>query len=180
MEEPRRGRQARAFAPEQADPQPLTQLRLSPPAIWNPEGETEEGSLFLSQGWEASREKARPMDHVHSSPGQCLLTPEWKRAPGVSWQPLFLPSFSMTHPLQGKSQSFSTHEKDRGKHSMGKGTRRMLLACLIPEAHPWVSASWLAVGNGTCFPSCRTVTLLQHQWGIRRRAPQPHETSVHP
>lgn len=68
-----------------------------------------------------------------------------------------------------ENQYFSTHQtKDRDKHFMGKGTRRMLLACLIPAAHPWVSASWLAVGNGTCFPSCCTVMLIQRQWKIGR------------
>lgn len=50
---------------------------------------------------------------------------------------------------------------------MGKGTRRMLLACLIPAVRPRVPASRLAVGNGTCFPS-RSALAGQHC--NRRRA----------
>lgn len=60
MEEPRRGRQARAFAPEQADPQPLTQLRLSPPAIWNPEGKQRRDPSFYPRAGKPAERKPDP------------------------------------------------------------------------------------------------------------------------
>lgn len=50
---------------------------------------------------------------------------------------------------------------------MGKGTRQMLLACLIPAARPREPASGLAVGNGTCFPS---LSAVMGQHCKRRRA----------
>lgn len=96
------------------------------------------------------------------TPGQCLLPPtqpsQWTGHLGCPGSPRSLPTFSVTHPLQRKTNT-SAHIGDRNgrKHSMGKGTRRMLLACLIPAARPRVPASRLAVGNGTCFPS-RTAT----------------------
>lgn len=80
------------------------------------------------------------------------------RAPGMSGQPPLPPDFLRDSSTPEENQYFSTHRrKEREKHSMGKGTRRMLLACLIPAARPRVPASRLAVGNGTCFPS-RTAT----------------------
>lgn len=96
------------------------------------------------------------------TPGQCLLPPTQPSQRtghlGCPGSPRSLPTFSVTHPLQRKTNT-SAHIGDRSgrKHSMGKGTRRMLLACLIPAARPRVPASRLAVGNGTCFPS-RTAT----------------------
>lgn len=80
------------------------------------------------------------------------------RAPGMSGQLPLPPDFLRDSSTPEENQYFSTHRrKEREKHSMGKGTRRMLLACLIPAARPRVPASRLAVGNATCFPS-RTAT----------------------
>lgn len=82
-----------------------------------------------------------------------------ERTPGMSGQPPLPPDFLCDSSTPEENQYFSTHQrKDREKHSMGKGTRRMLLACLIPAACPRVPASRLAVGNGTCFPSRSAVT----------------------
>lgn len=91
------------------------------------------------------------------------------QAPGVSWQPLLPASFSVTHPLQGKSKT-SAHTRRGTERSISweRGWRQMLLACLIAAARPWVSASWLAVGNGTCFPSRCAAVLAHRQWETRR------------
>lgn len=101
--------------------------------------------------------------------GACSLPCNWTQAPGVSQQPPLPPSFSVTHPLQGKINT-PAHSRRRTERSISweRGWKQMLLACLITAAHPWVSASWLAVGNGTCFPSLCPAVLAHRQWETRR------------
>lgn len=67
------------------------------------------------------------------------------RAPGISGQPPLPPDFLRDSSAPEENQYFSTHQrKGREKHSMGKGTRRMLLACLIPAVRPRVPLlGWL-------------------------------------
>lgn len=164
-------------------------LRAHPPTQCNllpreGQGRPEEGSPFLCQGLgtlcSASRKRAslRPLDHRHPSCslpaplGSACSLHEVSPTDTGTWDVLAAPAPSQLlydSSTPGENQDLSTHQmKDLEKHFMGKGTRRMLLACLITASRPWVSASWLPVGNGTCFPSRCTVTLVHHQWKIRR------------